>query len=661
MKTILRTVLTAIIVPLLMGCNGNDKSGGQKPDAFADSTFVYMKNAREAQNNGNFDLATDLYMKCIASVKMPSDTALVDTLEKTAVGAIVQLMNTFQSKGEPEACVECFDSIDANLPPFIAKYCKRTFYATMAYALSRTEELTRSVELADRVLTMDTRGESPYDLFIDYTYCGSVYYSESSRQTEAKECFKKGMEMAELCGNPSGAQYLVTCLAMMYRREGEINESISLFEKSVSLAKSKGDLLGEANSYNSMVELLLFWGLADMANSYADKAMEAIADTTKFTDNPMVRGQVYIYKGLVMKDMGKRDSAMLYLRKASDCIASLPYNSGLVDIELTMGEMLIGSADKDSVAMGKALLDNVAANATERNKGIAQYRLARYEMARGNTAVAESLLDSVYDLSQRMPMTLCVSGAYEMGLNHYLEKGDNAKAAKFAKAYMEEMNDTENRITVSRLTDVMVSHFMENKEMKMELEKTRIRQRGIILIVVSVAVILLLIALSVIAIIRLRLTRVRKRLADERLQQLTKELEKTYISLEKERENNSQLKKEMDEMMNEMTPPEEVKLLEHDFKHKGTPSDFYRHFNKVYPFFLKNLRSQVPGMGTRMETFCMLLVLNQTAVEISELLNIEIKSVNMMKYRLRQKLNLKGDETVEDYIKSLTRRKPESV
>ena len=31
---------------------------------------------------------------------------------------------------------------------------------------------------------------------------------------------------------------------------------------------------------------------------------------------------------------------------------------------------------------------------------------------------------------------------------------------------MEAMNDTENTVTVSKLTEVMVSHFMGNKEMK---------------------------------------------------------------------------------------------------------------------------------------------------------------------------------------------------
>ena len=97
---------------------------------------------------------------------------------------------------------------------------------------------------------------------------------------------------------------------------------------------------------------------------------------------------------------------------------------------------------------------------------------------------------------------------------------------------MEEMNDTENRVTVSKLTDVMVSHFMENKEMKMELERTGIRQRAIVFFVIVVSVVLILVAVVVAAMSRLRLAKVRKRLAEERLQQLTKELVKAHKTLE---------------------------------------------------------------------------------------------------------------------------------
>lgn len=661
MKKIFKIVLTAFVVTMIAGCNDSGDRGGRKPTAFADSCFVYMENARKAQKEGRFDDAIAGYRSCIASIAVPSDTALVDTLEKTMTKAVVQMMNSFQSAGDPDGCVECFDSIESHLPAFIGKYCRRTFYSTMAYALSRTEDQKRAVECADKAMAMPTEGESPYNQFIDNSYIGCVYFAESSRQKEAKECFQKGMEMAELSNNPSGVQFLVSCLALMYRREGEINKAIELFEQAVSLAKEKHDLLGEANNYNSMVELLLFWKLNDMANIYSNKALNAISDSSKFTNNPMVEGQVYIYKGLVMEAMGRKDSAMHYLQKAKECVDVLPYNSGMVDIELTQGGMFIDSADKDSIGRGVELLKNVAERATERNKCIALYKLSRYEMSKGNTKEAESLLDSVYAISQRMPMTLCLPEAYEMGMTHYMAKGDNDKAMLFAKAYLKEMNDTENRVTVAKLTDVLVSHFLENKEMKLELERTKMHQRSLLFIFITTALVILLVAFCIVGLSRSRLAKVKKRLADERLAMLTKELAQTYISLENEREHNTLLKKEMSQKILDISITDDSSLLNHDFKLKGSPLEFYKHFSVVYPHFLKNLRRACPKMGSRMELYCMLLVLNQSPIEISELLSVEVRSVMMMKYRLRQRLNIGADETVEEYIQSLVDLRPESV
>ena len=106
--------------------------------------------------------------------------------------AVVQMMNSFQSAGDPDGCVECFDSIESHLPAFIGKYCRRTFYSSMAYALSRTEDQKRAVECADKAMAMPTEGESPYNQFIDNSYIGCVYFAESSRQKEAFKRLKRG-------------------------------------------------------------------------------------------------------------------------------------------------------------------------------------------------------------------------------------------------------------------------------------------------------------------------------------------------------------------------------------------------------------------------------------------------------------------------------------
>ena len=47
---------------------------------------------------------------------------------------------------------------------------------------------------------------------------------------------------------------------------------------------------------------------------------------------------------------------------------------------------------------------------------------------------------------------------------------------------------------------------------------------------------------------------------------------------------------------------------------------------------------------------CMLLVLNQSTAQISEIMTIEPRSINIMRYRVRKKLNLSGDQSLEEVL-----------
>ena len=73
----------------------------------------------------------------------------------------------------------------------------------------------------------------------------------------------------------------------------------------------------------------------------------------------------------------------------------------------------------------------------------------------------------------------------------------------------------------------------------------------------------------------------------------------------------------------------------------------------VYPEFLPNLRKEIPNIGTRMELFCMLIALNQNTSQVIDVLNVNSNSVKMMRYRVRQRLGLGPDESLEDRIKAM--------
>ena len=60
-----------------------------------------------------------------------------------------------------------------------------------------------------------------------------------------------------------------------------------------------------------------------------------------------------------------------------------------------------------------------------------------------------------------------------------------------------------------------------------------------------------------------------------------------------------------------------------------------------------------PDVTKREEIFCMLIALQQNTDQISDIFCIEKKSINMMRYRVRIKLRLQRNDSLEDAIMQL--------
>ena len=90
-----------------------------------------FRQARTLQHDGKYNEAIDTYKSYLLQ---PMDENSLDKQQMvTYTEALMQLMNTYQSKGEPETCVltlqELFDAV-----PILQKQCLRDYYSVMGYA-----------------------------------------------------------------------------------------------------------------------------------------------------------------------------------------------------------------------------------------------------------------------------------------------------------------------------------------------------------------------------------------------------------------------------------------------------------------------------------------------------------------------------------------------
>ena len=126
--------------------------------------------------------------------------------------------------------------------------------------------------------------------------------------------------------------------------------------------------------------------------------------------------------------------------------------------------------------------------------------------------------------------------------------------------------------------------------------------------------------------------------------------------LQKLNQSNAEKEKivqEVDEMMNDKENRQELISLAPSVLQKNGESKFRQRFELMYPLFLPRLRERVPSITRREELLSMLIVLKQDNKEIAELLAIAPRSVLMLRHRLRQKIGMTTDNSLEDFIETI--------
>ena len=373
-----------------------------------------FRQARTLQHDGKYNEAIDTYKSYLLQ---PMDENILDKQQMvTYTEALMQLMNTYQSKGEPEACVltlqELFDA-----SPILQKQCLRDYYSVMGYALSRTEKMEEAEETTLKVFTIPLNHATPERYFRDYAYAAAVFYSNHDYQTEVIDWCREALQQAKQCKNTSGAQWVTAMLGSIYKRSGQLNKALDLFLQSKEEAQWRNDELGVLNSLHMIIDLFLYWDVPEYANLYATEAIRFEKEMA--AKNPMVSAQAYINKGRALLLLGESDSVVLYTEKARELCNSLPYNSGMVDVDLLHGTYLTNKGG-DSTYLGIQELQQVTQLGTPTNRAKAYHQLAQTYLKNGQNNVAETMLDSMYSLLNQNDSHIYIKLDYKPILNHFL-------------------------------------------------------------------------------------------------------------------------------------------------------------------------------------------------------------------------------------------------
>ena len=593
--------------------------------------------ARALQHEGNYDKAIKVFKEYL--LQPTTENELSKQKQQVHSEALVQLMNTFQSKGDPEACIctlkELFEA-----SPIIQGQCLRDYYSVLGYALSRTENMKEAEETILKAFTIPLRHPTPERYFRDYAYAVAVFYSNPSYQKEVIGWCQEALLQAQLCKNTSGKQWVTAMLGSLYKRNGNINKAMELFLQSKEEAQKRNDDLGELNSLHTLIDLFLYWDVPEYANLYASEAIQVEKSMTM--KNPMVSTQTYINKGRALLLLGEKDSVIHFAEKARKLCQDLPYNSGMVDVNLLRGTLLteIGG---DSLQQGIQELELVTQQGTAVNRAKAYHQLTQTYLKTENADMAEIMLDSMSSVLNQNDFPAYIQIDYKPILEHYLKTGSHHRVRQYLGLMLQQQQVLKEKRLNFNLVEAIVDLQTQKQKQQLEiihLEKTN--QRLWFLIYTALSIIAIFVVV-VILIYQKRQHKIQMKQVDDKLDMLVQKLNQSNT----EKEIISQ---EISELLNDKDKHLELEALSPSILQKDGESKFRQCFELLYPLFIPRLREKVPSITRREELLSMLIVLKQDNKKIADLLAIAPRSVLMLRHRFRQKIGITTDNSLENFI-----------
>lgn len=645
-QTILAPLMAACALIMVCSCG---RSGERT--VYHEQRELY-DSAAACQSVGNLSRARELYTRCMQYSANDQNTN--DSLLPTTANALVQILNIYQSEGQLDSCVTWLARLSAQAPNSVmGRLCRRDIATCYAYAMSRTEDTRQAATLMDKALRIKMANPTPERLFRDYAYASAVYYCVPGRINDAIKCCHKALNELRHCSNRSGAIWISSMLGMLYKRTGEIRKAVNTYAYCYKLASETNDSLAMANACYLTSDILQYWHLASYANEYADKALYMIERSNR--QNPMIHANILNNKAVVMYEMGRTDSALLYADRACDVTKDMPYNCGRSDADLIRARVLIKS--EASRNEGERLLRKVANNATEGIKARAQFSLAKALISHGNLTEGDAALDSAFANVGKYSSPVLSNEVCEYAFKHYSDEGDNAKILFISKQYINLMGKTSNSEVLQKVAQNMAEFKTEKQQEELSIDQMKLASRKRMVIWYGVAVSLMVIIVVTTAIAKIRYERLQRKSAQQALENLTLRLEQARSESVAQQTGQPSLGGGKPESTESATTDDAanndnqyIELSTTKINDSECEQNFRRTFMQIHPKFLVNLRTKVPQITRREELLAMLIALKLDNSQIENIMCIAHSSVNMARYRLRSKMKLSRDMSLEEAI-----------
>ena len=441
------------------------------------------------------------------------------------------------------------------------------------------------------------------NLYIFYDYLIVQDYTNASQYLLNAEA------IAEKSGNKDWQGWVAHRKGILYTALFEDQKSLDAYTKAAELCRQAGDSLCLAESLEQMSVMNGKLGNYTEAQKYFEQAKPMIE---KFGGQKQLAAMLSNY-GITLSNQGKVAEGLTYYRQALNIYSRNDYfrEQAKAMNNLADAYRRLGKLDSSYAILQECIRINTARD------------------FRGNLI---KNYQGIYAVMEEM-------GNYKVALEYYIK-------------YSELRDSLTGNDTKAAITALESKYKMSQKELELQQSKADLLsarqyiERGI-------GVIILLLMLGIILFWSWRL---KARWLKEELAQNKDNLTiMTRLLLEK----NTRIS-ELEEIV-ESKPAEEIEKPEEDDFSENLYnrriltdedwSSFKIYFEKSYPGYLQKLRKSSSGISEAEERLFLFIKLNLTNKEAAAILGISADSIKKTRTRLRKRLELDQETSLDEYIK----------
>ncbi len=462
---------------------------------------------------------------------------------------------------------------------------------------------------------------------IDFKFIGSTFFLISQidmRQGKYNLALKNGLKALHEYENRTKNELFVadahTLLGNIEMKLENYESSIGHFEKAYLVYKEFDDLLWQSDLLRFTGENLIYLKRNEEAIAYLQQA------TTMSKENKFQLKEASAYTML--------GRAYTNLGKFPDAIASL--NSSL--------EVY-------------AQMDNpTEINITYTNLGLVYNKMNQPNRAIPYLEKAIKISDSLEALPQ------ATKAYFERSKSLRLNK-DYERALKDYARYNELNDSLFNKRKSQQIEEMRALFDIETKEQQITLQEQQItvlEQKAEIsnLQKLSLGIGLLLSLLGFYAIRqKMKRNKIEKEKVDVELEFKKKELTTHALNLARKNETLENLKLKAQELKEKENTGrgynQLIRSINFDLQDDNNWENFSRYFEEVHKDFNSNVKTKYPEVTSNELRLLALLKMNLSSKEIANILNISAEGIKKARYRLRKKLDLSTEDSLQDLVLAL--------